>query len=186
MEKAHRDVHEIFYQVFDKGMMEDGEGRLVDFKNTVILMTTNVGSDLVHKMCKDPELRPEPEGLLDGLRDTMLDTFPAALLGRLVEVPYYPITEDVLKDIIDLQLGRIQERLEQTHDAVLEYDDSVVELISSRCTNEESGARMVDAILTNTLLPAVSREVLGLQMEGETIDRITVGTSENKFEYSFG
>lgn len=185
MEKAHRDVHEIFYQVFDKGVMEDGEGRMVDFKNTVILMTTNVGSELVLNMCKDPDLMPEPEGLLDSLRDTLLDTFPAALLGRLVEVPYYPISDEILHEIIELQLARIQERLERTRGATLHYDDSVVELIGDRCTNRESGARMVDSILTNTLLPSISREILEHQMEEESIDQVSVSAVDDKFEYGF-
>ena len=109
VEKAHPDVHEIFFQVFDKGMMEDGEGRLIDFKNTVILLTSNVGTDLIMNMCKDPELMPDSEGIAKAMREPLLKVFPPALLGRLIVVPYYPISDKGLRAIIRLQLGRIAE-----------------------------------------------------------------------------
>jgi len=185
VEKAHSDVHEIFFQVFDKGMMEDGEGRLVDFKNTIILLTTNVGSDLIMNMCKDPELMPDPEGIAKALRPPMLKTFPAALLGRLNVVPYYPLSDEVLQLIIRLQLDRIRKRIQETHDAPMTYDDDVVKLVASRCTEVESGGRMVDAILTQTLLPDVSREFLNRMMEGEVVTKVHVGVKDDKFVYSF-
>jgi len=185
VEKAHSDVHEIFFQVFDKGMMEDGEGRLVDFKNTIILLTTNVGSDLIMNMCKDPDLMPDPEGIARALRPQMLKTFPAALLGRLAVVPYYPLSDDVLQLIIRLQLDRIRKRIAETHDAPMTYDDEVVQLVASRCTEVESGGRMVDAILTQTLLPEVSREFLERMMEGEIITRVHVGVKDDQFVYTF-
>jgi type VI secretion system protein VasG len=185
VEKAHRDVHEIFFQVFDKGQMEDAEGRLIDFKNTIILLTSNVGTDLIMDMCKDPKLMPEPEGICKGLRKPLLEVFPAALLGRLVVVPYYPISDETLKLIIGLQLGRIGRRTQENHKIPFTYDDKVVELIGSRCTDVESGARMVDAILTNTLLPEVSQELLTRLMEGKTAKRVHIGVKDSEFTYSF-
>ena len=166
VEKAHPDVHEIFFQVFDKGAMEDAEGRLIDFKNTIILLTTNVGSDLIMNMCKDPELKPEPDGIAKALRQPLLKTFPAALLGRLVVVPYYPLSDEMLESIIRLQLSRIANRLVQTYKVPFTYDDAVTELIATRCTEVESGGRMVDAILTQTLLPEISRQFLNRMLDG--------------------
>jgi len=186
IEKAHRDVHELFFQVFDKGMMEDGEGRQIDFKNTIILLTTNAGSDLVMNMCKDPELIPEPEGIGTALRDPLLKVFPAAFLGRLVVVPYYPISDAVMRTIIVLQLGRIKRRMADTHKIAFAYDESVVDTIAKRCTEVESGARMVDAILTHSLLPEVSREFLTRLMEGKAVRQVKVGTANGEFVYSFG
>lgn len=185
VEKAHRDVHEIFFQVFDKGQMEDAEGRLIDFKNTIILLTSNVGTDLIMDLCKDPKLMPEPEGVCKALRKPLLEVFPAALLGRLVVVPYYPISDETLKLIIRLQLGRIGRRTQENHKIPFTYDDKVIELIGSRCTEVESGARMVDAILTNTLLPEISQELLTRLMEGKTAKRVHVGVKDSEFTYSF-
>jgi type VI secretion system protein VasG len=185
VEKAHSDVHEMFFQVFDKGWMEDGEGRFIDFKNTIILLTTNVGSDLIMNMCKDPELLPDPEGIAKALRQPLLKTFPAALLGRLVVVPYYPLSDAMLKSIIRLQLGRIVKRVAANQGVTLTYDDAVVELIASRCTELESGGRMVDAILTQTLLPDISRELLTRLMEGGEVKTIQVGVKDSQFAYTF-
>jgi type VI secretion system protein VasG len=185
VEKAHHDVHEIFFQVFDKGMMEDGEGRLVDFKNTIILLTTNVGSDLILNMCKDPELKPDPEGIAKALRQPMLKTFPAALLGRLVVVPYYPLSDEMLRTIIRLQLKRICARVTASYQIPMEYDDAVVALIVSRCTEVESGGRMVDAILTQTLLPEISREFLNRTLANSPLSSISVSAADEKFVYSF-
>jgi type VI secretion system protein VasG len=185
VEKAHPDVHEIFLQVFDKGWMEDGEGRVIDFKNTIIMLTSNVGSDLIMNMCKDPALLPDPEGIAQALRETLLKVFPAALLGRLVVVPFYPISDEVLQKIIFLQLGRLERRMAERHQVVFSYDESVVQLVSSRCTAAETGARMVDAILTHTLLPEISREILTRLMEGQTVGKIHVGTEDAEFSYLF-
>ncbi len=185
VEKAHPDVHEIFFQVFDKGMMEDGEGRLIDFKNTIILLTTNVGSDLIMNLCKDPELKPEPEGIAKSLRPALLKAFPAALLGRLVVIPYYPLSDAMLEAIIRLQMGRIEKRLLENHAVRFGYDAGVTKLIASRCTELESGGRMVDAILTQTLLPEISRELLGRLMEGKTVANVHVTVGEGQFKYSF-
>ncbi|MDX2119090.1 MAG: AAA family ATPase, partial [Planctomycetota bacterium] len=183
VEKAHSDVHEIFFQVFDKGIMEDGEGREIDFKNTIILLTSNVGSDLIMNMCKDPELKPNVEGLQKSLREPLLKVFPAALLGRLVVIPYYPISDEMLTAIIKLQLSKIQKRLLATHKAPLTYDDSVVKLVASRCTETESGARAVDAILTHTVLPTLSRSFLERMMRGEPVRKVHVGVDGSEFVY---
>ena len=185
VEKAHKDVHEIFFQVFDKGRMEDGEGRMIDFKNTIILLTSNVGSDLIMNMCKDPELMPDPAGIAAALREPLLNAFPAAFLGRLVVVPFYPLNDDVLRKIVRLQLGRIEARIQENHRIPFTYDDDVVELISSRCTEVESGARTVDAILSHTLLPEISGEILSRMMAAKELARIHVGVQDAGFSYSF-
>jgi type VI secretion system protein VasG len=185
VEKAHPDVHEIFFQVFDKGMMEDGEGRLIDFKNTLILLTSNVGTDLIVNMCKDPDLMPDPEGLAKALREPLLKVFPSALLGRIVTIPYYPLSDEVLANIIRLQLGRIERRVKATHKIPFTFDDAVVTLIAERCTELESGGRMIDAILTNSVLPTISREFLARTMEGRPVDRVHISVAEGDFRYAF-
>ena len=239
VEKAHPDVHEIFFQVFDKGVMEDGEGRRIDFKNTIILLTSNVGSDLIMRLCSDhadivaikekaveaaeaakapkaetakdapaPEFetrnpepetqgapapepetispRPNPEDVAAALRPQLLKVFPAALLGRLTVVPYYPLDDEVLISIIELQLSRIQKRLRETHNAEFSYTRGVVQLIAARCTELESGGRMIDAILTQTLLPDISREFLTRQMEGKPVRKVKVLAGSNgSFVYQF-
>ena len=185
VEKAHPDVHEIFFQVFDKGMMEDGEGRLIDFKNTIILLTTNVGSDLIMNMCKDPEMMPSPDGVAKALRQPLLKVFPAALLGRLVVIPYYPLSDAMLRSIIRLQLSRIQKRVSENREIAFGYDDTVVDLIASRCTEVESGGRMVDAILTQTLLPEISRELLTRLMEGIPPQKVEVKVKDGTFSYHY-
>jgi type VI secretion system protein VasG len=186
VEKAHPDVHEIFFQVFDKGFMEDGEGRFIDFKNTLILLTTNAGTELIASMCKDPELMPDPESLAKALREPLLKVFPPALLGRLVVIPYFPLSDTMLGRIVDLQLGRIKRRVQDRYKIPFEVGDDVVRLVVSRCTESESGGRMIDAILTNTLLPDVSREFLTRMLEGRPIERVKVGVRDGQFDYSFG
>ncbi len=185
VEKAHSDVHEIFFQVFDKGIMEDGEGRLIDFKNTLILLTTNVGSDLIMNLCKDPDLMPTPEGIAKSLREPLLKVFPAALLGRIVTIPYYPLNDDMVANICRLQLSRIQKRIVDNHKVPFDYSDSVIRTIVERCTELESGGRMIDAILTNTLLPAISREMLTRLMNGQSISRVYVDIDGGEFNYEF-
>ena len=185
VEKAHSDVHEIFFQVFDKGQMEDGEGRRIDFKNTIILLTTNVGSDLIMNMCKDPDLMPGVEGLQKSLREPMLKVFPAALLGRITVIPYYPLSDDMVRQISRLQLGRIERRIRDNHEAEFLVDDAVLDLIVSRCTELESGGRMIDAILTQTMLPEISTAFLHRMMEGGAIERVRVGVKDNEFSYEF-
>ena len=185
IEKAHPDVHELFFQVFDKGWMEDAEGRYIDFKNTIILLTSNVGTELIVSMCKDPELMPDPEGIAKALREPLLKKFPAALLGRLVVIPYYPLSDVMLSNIVRLQLGRIARREEDHHKIPFTYDDAAVKLIVSRCTEVESGGRMIDAILTNTVLPEISHEFLKRTMEGTTLKGVRLNATNGSFEYQF-
>jgi type VI secretion system protein VasG len=184
IEKAHADVLELFYQVFDKGVLEDAEGREIDFKNTVILLTSNVGTDTIMKLCADPETRPEPEGLVEALRADLLKVFKPAFLGRLITVPYYPISDDVMRKIIELQLGRIQTRLQDNSRAQFSYDEALITAIAQRCTEVESGARNVDHILTRTLLPEISREFLARMAEGQAIAKVHVSVDgEGGFRY---
>jgi type VI secretion system protein VasG len=185
VEKAHPDVHEIFFQVFDKGVMEDGEGRVIDFKNTLILLTSNVGTDLIMGLCRDPELIPEPEEIAKALREPLLKVFPPALLGRLIVIPYYPLSDAVMGDIIRLQLGRIAKRITEHHKVPFTYDDDVVALIKARCTEPESGGRMIDAILTNTMLPSISEAFLERVLEGEAVKKVAVGVTDGEFSYAF-
>ena len=185
VEKAHPDVHEIFFQVFDKGWMEDGEGRVIDFKNTLILLTTNVGTDMIMNLCKDPELMPESEDIAKALREPLLKVFPPALLGRLVVIPYYPLSDNMICAITRLQLGRIKKRVAESHKVPFTYDDDVVKLIASRCTELESGGRMIDAILTNTVLPRISEEFLLRMMAGQPIERVHVSVQDGEFGFSF-
>ncbi|MBL8736757.1 MAG: type VI secretion system ATPase TssH [Planctomycetes bacterium] len=185
VEKAHSDVHEIFFQVFDKGVMEDGEGRLIDFKNTIILLTSNVGSDLIMNMCKDPELLPEPEGIAKAMREPLLKVFPAALLGRLVVIPYYPLSETMIRNISKLQLRRVEKRVADRYKVPFSYSDDVLKTIVARCTELESGGRMIDAILTNTILPTMSREFLERMMEGREIKKVAIGVKDGEFTYQF-
>ncbi len=185
VEKAHPDVHEIFFQVFDKGWMEDGEGRVIDFKNTLILLTTNAGTDLISGLCADPELMPEPEGIAKALREPLLKVFPPALLGRLVVIPYYPLNDEMIGAIARLQLGRIKKRIAESHKVPFTYDDEVIKLIASRCTELESGGRMIDSILTNTVLPKISEEFLTRMVEGQSIAKVHVNVVEGEFMYEF-
>jgi type VI secretion system protein VasG len=185
VEKAHPDVHELFFQVFDKGWMEDGEGRGIDFKNTIILLTSNVGSDLLMHLCRDPARLPEPEAIARALRDPLLKVFPAALLGRLTVVPYYPLSDAVMSDIVRLQLGGIRRRIEQNHGVPLEYGEDVVRLVVSRCTEAESGGRVIEAILTNTVLPRISLEYLSRLSAGEALRRIRLQVRDGDFAYEF-
>ena len=185
VEKAHPDVHEIFFQVFDKGEMEDGEGRRIDFKNTLILLTTNAGTELIASLCKDPELMPEPEGIAKALREPLLKVFPPALLGRLVTIPYYPLSEKILGEIVKLQLKRIKKRIEARYKISFNYNEEVVQLVVSRCTESESGGRMIDAILTNTMLPDISREFLTRMIDGKAVGGANVGARDGGFLYEF-
>ena len=178
IEKAHSDVHEIFFQVFDKGWMEDGEGRHIDFRNTIILMTSNVGSDLVMDLCRDPELMPEPAALTDAVRDPLRKVFPAAFLGRLSVVPYYPLSSDVLAQVVALKLSRIKNRILNNHDATFAWDGLAVSAIMAKATELESGGRMIDAILSNNVLPEISRTYLNSVLEGVPLKAVNL-TAEN-------
>ncbi|MBL8729323.1 MAG: type VI secretion system ATPase TssH [Planctomycetes bacterium] len=179
VEKAHPDVMELFFQVFDKGMLEDGEGREIDFKNTVILLTSNVGTDKVMRLCADPELVPTAEALAEALRPELLKVFPPALLGRMVTIGYYPILPAVLEQIVRLQVRRIQDRMRQNHGVELQVDDALVANIVERCKDPDSGARAVDRILTQGLLPMLSTEILGLMAQGKQMTGAKVGVAGN-------
>jgi type VI secretion system protein VasG len=185
VEKAHPDVLELFFQVFDKATMDDGEGRRIDFKNNIIILTSNAGSDTLMKLCADPETMPSAEGLVNALKPELNKTFKPAFLGRLVIIPYFPIRDEALKKIIRLKLGKIQRRLGETHRIALTFDDGLIDEVGRRCTEVESGARNVDNILTNTLLPEVSKQILGRIAEGQKPEAIHIRVGEDgSFLYS--
>jgi type VI secretion system protein VasG len=185
VEKAHPDVLELFFQVFDKGMMEDGEGREIDFKNNIIILTSNAGTETLMKLTADPETMPGPEGLVKALKPELNKVFKPAFLGRLVIIPYFPVRDEALKKIITLKLGKIQRRLFENHRIQLTYDDPLIEEVSRRCTEVESGARNVDNILTNTLLPEISRRILGGLAERQRLSAIHVTTgADGAFVYN--
>ncbi|MBZ9794817.1 ATP-dependent Clp protease ATP-binding subunit [Mesorhizobium sp. ES1-4] len=185
VEKAHPDVHEIFFQVFDKGMMDDSEGRRIDFKNTLILLTSNVGSEVIMDRSRNGTVRTGLDDLDTALRAPLLKVFPAAFLGRVVTIPYYPLSDSMIEAITRHQFGKIARRLRATNDAELVIGDGVMDLVKARCTEIESGGRMIDAILTNTLLPELSRGVLNRSLEGAKMTKVTVGASAEGFTYSF-
>lgn len=184
MEKAHPGVQDIFYQVFDKGMMKDGEGRDIDFKNTVIIMTSNAGTDTFMKLCADPETKPEPDALAEAIRPDLLKFFKPAFMGRVIVVPYYPIAPDIMRRIIELQLGRVRQRIRENHRAQLTYDEALIAAIASRCTEVDSGARNVDHILTRTMLPELSKEFLSRMAQGEPVTKVHISVNgEGSFLY---
>ncbi len=185
VEKAHPDVHEIFFQVFDKGMMDDSEGQRINFTNTLILLTSNAGSQEIMDLTEYGAKRADPETLDKALRKPLLDIFPAALLGRVITIPYYPLSGEMIEAIAGHQLGKIKGRLAESHNATLEIGSGVMELIKSRCTEIESGGRMIDAILTNTLLPELSRGILDRQLSGAPLTRVFVDAKDENFTYSF-
>ena len=185
VEKAHSDVHEMFFQVFDKGYMDDAEGRHIDFKNTLILLTSNAGTDLITEMAADPETAPDPEALAVALRPDLLKVFPPALLGRLIVLPYYPLSPEMLGGIVKLQLGRIVKRVRENHKIALTFDPTVVDYVVSRCTELASGGRMIDNILTNSMLPTLSTELLGRMADGESVERIEVKADRGELVYEF-
>jgi type VI secretion system protein VasG len=179
IEKAHPDVLELFFQVFDKGRMEDGEGREIIFRNCIIILTSNAGTDTLMRLCADPETMPGPDGLVKALKPELDKVFKPAFLGRMVIIPYFPIRDEALKMIIKLKLRKIQKRIQETHRIGLTYDDALIEEVSRRCTEVESGARNVDNILTNTLLPDISKQLLGTIAEGRKPEAIHVTIGED-------
>jgi type VI secretion system protein VasG len=186
VEKAHPDVLELFYQVFDKGNLEDGEGRSIDFKNTIIILTSNAGTDTLMKLTADKETMPDSDGLALAIKPELNKIFKPAFLGRMIIVPYFPVRDEALKQIIRLKIGKIQRRLYETHKIALTYDDSVLEEVAKRCTEVESGARNVDNILSNTMLPEISRQVLARMAEETPSDQVRIGvSSEGRFTYDW-
>jgi len=185
VEKAHPDVLELFYQVFDKGMMEDGEGREIDFKNTILILTSNAGTETLMKLTADPETMPLPDGLVKAMKPELDKIFKPAFLGRMVIVPFYPVRDEILKQIIVLKLSRIRRRILENHKVDLSWDDAVLNEIAKRCTEIESGARNIDSILTNTVLPDISRQMLGRMAEGLPSSSITISVApEGGFAYA--
>jgi type VI secretion system protein VasG len=184
VEKAHPDVHELFFQVFDKGVMEDGTGRRIDFKNTLIILTSNVGTDTIMTLAKDPAYAADGEALAQALKPDLLKVFPPALLGRIVTIPYLPLSNEMLSGIVKLNLGRIAKRLKENHKAAFSYDDAVVDKIVSLCNDPASGGRMIDNIVTNSILPALSRHILGRQIAKEEVREAKVGVENGEFVYA--
>ncbi len=185
VEKADPEVLNLFYQVFDKGMLSDGEGRVVDFKNTIILLTSNLASDTITSMAGGP-VRPEVDEIMNAIRPALIKHFKPALLGRMTVVPFYPISMDAMKSIVALKLNQIGKRLAESHRMKFGYEPAVVELVSQRCTEVESGARNIDHILNGTLLPLISTEILQRMGTGTLGDSLTVGlTPENNFDLRF-
>jgi type VI secretion system protein VasG len=185
VEKAHPDVHEVFFQVFDKGFMDDGNGRRIDFKNTLIILTTNVGTDVIMEGAADSALRDDPEALARALRPELLQAFPAALLGRMVAIPYLPLSEEMLGGIVRLQLERIGRRIRDNHAVEFSYDPAVVDHIVAKCDDPNSGGRMIDNIITNTLLPALSREFLRRSLAAEELHQAKVGIENGDFAFAW-
>ncbi|MFO0835540.1 MAG: type VI secretion system ATPase TssH [Phycisphaerales bacterium] len=185
VEKAHADIHEVFFQVFDKGWMKDSEGVDINFRNTIILLTTNVGTDMIANLCKDPALMPDPKALTEALNEPLRKVFPLALLGRMVVIPYYPLSDDMIKQIARLQLGRIGKRVQEGHKVPFEFDPGVLDAIVARCTERESGGRMIDKILTNSILPRLSNEFLSRLAEGRAVARVKITVQDGDFAYLF-
>ena len=184
VEKAHPSVQEIFYQVFDKGVLNDSRGIEVNFKNTIILLTSNAGLETATKACADPDTAPDAEGLAELIRPDLLKAFKPALLGRMNVVPYFPLSDTVLRRIIEMQVAKIGARLRENHKAAFEYDPKVIDTIAARCKEVESGARNVDHIINRTLLPAVAAEVLARQAEGRAVAKVKIGVGDGgKFTY---
>jgi type VI secretion system protein VasG len=184
MEKAHPGVQDVFFQVFDKGNMKDGEGRDIDFKNTVLIMTSNAGTELIDKLFADPETAPDAAGLAEALRPELMKYFKPAFLGRVTIVPYFPLSEDVIRQIVKLQLNKIAKRVKDAYKAAFDYAPELVETIAARCKESSSGARNVENILSRSLLPELSAEVLSWLAAGENITKISVGMGpEGSFRY---
>jgi type VI secretion system protein VasG len=186
IEKAHQDVVELFYQVFDKGMLEDGEGRKIDFKNTLIILTSNLGTDTIAKACADEETAPDWSGLSDLIRPELVKHFKPAFIGRLKVVPYFPIGDKNMRLIVRLKLNRIAKRMMENRNVIFVYDDAVIESVASRCTEVESGARNVDHILSGSLLPQMSKEILAKMAAGEKISQVKVSIDGEGFGYEIG
>jgi type VI secretion system protein VasG len=183
VEKAHPDVMELFFQVFDKGTLEDGEGRRIDFRNTLIILTSNLGTDLIIRVCADEETMPSASALKEMLRPELTKHFKPAFLGRLMVVPYYPISDKHMRLIIKLKLDRIARRMAENRNILFKYDEALIESVAGRCTEVDSGARNVDHILSNTLLPEMSRELLSRMAAGEQLRELKVSLGQEGFVF---
>jgi type VI secretion system protein VasG len=184
VEKAHPDVHELFFQVFDKGQMEDGTGRMIDFKNTLIILTSNVGTEAIMHMAANGKTAPDLDELSTSLRPYLLQVFPPALLGRIVTIPYFPLSGDMLKGIVKLQLNLIKRRVADNHNAELTYTDGLIDHIVGRCNDPDSGGRMIDNIITNTLLPDLARQFLNRSMDHAEFKTVVVDNVDGDYRYS--
>ena len=182
MEKAHPGVQDIFYQVFDKGTIKDGEGRDIDFKNTIIIMTSNVGTDTTMSLFEDEESKPSIKGLLKALQDDLLGAFKPAFLGRINVIPYIPLSDEILTQIAALQISKIIKRVKKHYDAQLTYNDDVIEHIIANCQNAGSGARNIHTILQNKVLPLLSEILLSSMVEGEKVTSISLLIKDNEFD----
>lgn len=185
IEKAHRDVHEIFFQVFDKGQMEDGSGRLINFRNTVIILTTNVGDETIMELSADENNLPDTMTLANAIKDDMMKVFPAALLGRITIVPYYPLGKAATNRIIDLKLNKIRKRVMEGYHAELTCTQALRDEIIRRCDNAASGARLIDAVISNDLLPDISEKFLEVTMEGKELASVKADAADGKFVFEF-
>ena len=184
MEKAHPGVQDVFYQVFDKGMLKDGQGRDIDFKNTLIIMTSNAGTDTIEELCRNAETLPEPEVLAAELRPDLLEYFKPAFLGRVVTVPFFPLRPEILREIVVISLNRIRQRVTGNYGASFEWDDALLDKLVARCTEVESGARNIENILKRGLLADLAEELLGLRAEGKEVTSVRVTSGEEK-DYAF-
>jgi type VI secretion system protein VasG len=185
VEKAHSDVHELFFQVFDKGIMEDGSGRQINFKNTLILLTSNVGTDVIMDMADKGETKPEVEVLEEAMKPHLLRVFPPALLGRIVTIPYFPLSTEVLGGITKLKLNSIVKRMKENHGAAMSVSPEVTAHIVDQCRDPDSGGRMVDNIISNTILPALSREVLDRMVKQTPMARVELVMKDGQIGYEF-
>ncbi len=184
VEKAHSDVHELFFQVFDKGLMEDGTGRMIDFKNTLILLTSNVGTDVIMDMAESGDTKPDVDALSEALNPFLTQVFPPALLGRIVTIPYFPLGAEVMAGIVRLKINSIVKRVKENHGAVMTYTDAVIDHVVEQCNNPDSGGRMADNIISNSILPEMSRAVLGRMVDGVEMKTIEIGLSDDGgFDY---
>ena len=185
VEKAHRDVMNLFYQVFDRGFMRDGEGREINFRNTVIIMTSNLASDVITRVTTDEE-RPTPDQIREAIHARLVEHFQPALLARMKVVPYYALGKDTMRGIVKLKLRKIERRLRASHDIVFDYEPEVVERIAERCTQVDAGARNVDFIIDRTVLPEASRALIAKMVDDEKPERLTLGLGDDgHFTYDF-
>ncbi|MFG5384660.1 type VI secretion system ATPase TssH [Yoonia sp. R2-816] len=185
VEKAHPDIHELFFQVFDKGIMEDGNGRPINFKNCLILLTSNVGTDVIMEMGEGGETVPDMDELNTAMKPFLLEVFPPALMGRIVTIPYFPLGKEVLGGITKLKLGSVAKRLRESHGAKMVYGDDVLDHIVDQCRDPDSGGRMIDNIITNSILPDLSRQVLSRMVSGEDMKEVTIVMNDGKIDYNF-
>jgi type VI secretion system protein VasG len=187
VEKAHRDVMNLFYQVFDKGFMRDGEGREVDFRNTIIIMTSNLASETITRLAQDADEPPTADQVREAIHPTLADHFQPALLGRMRVVPYLPLDTETMRGVTEIKLGALGDRLKQAHDIDFAYDPGVADRIAERCTQVDAGARNIDFIMNRTVLPEAARALIPRMTDDEMPARLTLGLDDEEggFTYTF-